>query len=136
MMIAVPVPVADVPRVWPLIVGWLFAATRKGDGWWTMEEAYRRAVLGQVALWVAVEEDEPRGVALCEIEDWPDRKVCHIALFGGRGLKDIAPLVADIETWARSVGAAEVQIRGRRGMQVAMKPHGYRPRLVTLSKGL
>jgi hypothetical protein len=135
-MRAIPVAVSDVPHIWPLVEGWFAAASRKGDGWWTMQEAYRRASLGQMALWIAAEGKDPRGAALCEIEEWPDRRVCHIALFGGRGLKSIAPLVEHIESWAKSVGASEVQIRGRRGMQVAMRSHGYKPRLVTLRKDL
>lgn len=132
-MKALPVPVEQVPTLWPHVEGWFQAAIEKGDRWWTIEEAYRRACLGQLAMWVAANDDHNIvGAALCEISDYSDRKVCHVALMGGRGLKGLVSVLPKIEAWAKWRGCSESIIRGRKGWQRALPD--YRPAFVELSK--
>lgn len=132
-----PTPVPDVPAIWPKIRPYIVRALTRGDGWWTEEELYEYASIGQMAVWQIKDGDRIIGVCMAEVEDWPSgKRVATIACFSADDGSTIDRHLAEVEAWARMKAAHELQMRGREGWKRRLKPHGYELCMVTLRKAL
>lgn len=77
---------------------------------------------GQATLWLAVEGPNAHGV--CVVEQSGSVARC-VMLAGDRMREWLAPGLALIEEWARSVGCTAIETPGRKGWHRALRPLGY-----------
>lgn len=92
---------------------------------------------GAYQLWCTIDEDDSSPVyAITELEPHVHGVVVVIKLLGARtgSMQDWISELSGIETWAKSIGAVEIQICGRMGWLKALKPHGYQHQYTVVSK--
>lgn len=82
---------------------------------------------GKNQLWLILEGEEFRSFVLSEIKVGLEtgRKTVMLTELAGEGGLDIVPLIADIEEWAKSIGASEIRPVGRLGWRKALAKQGY-----------
>jgi len=124
-------------RHWSQARPWLEKACNEADGWWTIEALEQLLRDGKALLWVLAQDGEPIAAVVTTLCDWDGREVAEILVTGGTGiLAGIADHFWKIEHWAKSHGAREIMLRGRRGWVKALKSRGYDEIAVTLRKAL
>jgi hypothetical protein len=93
----------------------------------TMKSITDDILSGKNQLWLILDGEEFRSFVLTEIkvaiED--GRKSVMVAQLAGEGGTAVTPLIAEIEAWARSIGAVEMNFLGRIGWRKALAKEGY-----------
>lgn len=139
-MIAAPVPVVDVIRVWPYVHEWIARACARGDHHWHPLSVMEACARGRCALWLVMDGDDVLGVGVTEVERWPNGDtVGVILLVGGRGGIAWLGLIKTLEEWARLWGCRRMIVRGRRGWLRLLTDYRlaeWTPASLTLSKEL
>lgn len=87
-------------------------------------------------LFVAVDPREKcmLGAIVTEILEYPQKRVCVIALVGGVELERWLDGIRDIELWAKDHGCQQVEVPGRRGWERVLSHLGYQPVTYTCAK--
>jgi hypothetical protein len=86
-------------------------------------------------LWLAENDGRVFGVVVTEIYPTPRGDICCIwATCGSAPKADILAVYDHIERWARGIGCAVIEIKGRRGWERLLK--GFRRTAVVLEKSL
>lgn len=106
------VPLRFVPKLWPCSEHWIEASLKFAPPWWTLEGIYKKAIIGDYAMWLALKNDIPHGVALAEIDLYDKALVCAVPWIGGKWVPQIQ---SEVEKWAKSCGCSYVMGGGRRG---------------------
>lgn len=96
------------------------------------------AISGAQQLWLVREGEEFKSFCLTETKtnDATGYKSVVITSLAGEGGQELAPLVAEVEKWAASIGANEVQVVGRWGWKRGFEREGYRMDAILLRKAL
>lgn len=93
---------------------------------------------GRALLWIAVSGEGSRlaieAVASTSLQQTDAGKICVITACAGMHMSRWLPLIADIETYARSEGCTRVRIFGRKGWLRTLE--GYRAKHIILDKEL
>jgi len=98
----------------------LEAALSKSPQGLTLEDVRRAITAGQAQLWMG---DDSAGVT--EVT-----KDCNVWLLGGQ-MKDVEPLLAEVEAKAKAAGLDTITIyEARKGWERVLAPFGYRRRSV------
>lgn len=110
------VTAADVPIWWPKVEGWIAAALEYGPRLYNAQDVHEEVGAGTMQLWLACDEQDPVGVAVTTIIQFPRRKVLIIGPVGGvqvrrwiKGLDDL------IRRYAAAEGCAAQISEGRPG---------------------
>lgn len=102
------------------------------DGSHTLEDAWLGALEGAYQVWTG-----ERSVMLTRTVLEPEKVSVHIFLAAGDMEELIHALLPPAERWARSLGATEMTLAGRRGWARALQEFGYgAPPLAYLVKRL
>ena len=122
------VPVAVVPKAWPLVVGWVTEALVKGKADETPQEILERLLTGKQQLWLAWDEElgRARGICITELFDSARGKACNLALVAGRDFKGWQHLTEAVKAFARSMGCVRLEAAGRKGWERRAKADGWR----------
>ena len=119
--------------VWPRVREQLFAAVRRTDLSHTAD-IESDVLFGDGLLWLICDGDEIEAAGATLLVNTDQHLVCLITALGGTKMNKWLGLLAEIETWARSEGAALVRIMGRRGWERMLKD--YHVSSVVLEKAL
>jgi hypothetical protein len=132
----VPVPSHLVPQCWGSVVGLISLACERSAKF-TVESIRKELEEKALQLWLIVEPDNPlvQCVVVTEILNHPNgRRYCNIRIATGRGGKDWAFHIAEIEEWARQNGCHAMELLTRPGWERVLKD--YRKTHVQLEKDL
>lgn len=89
-------------------------------------------------LWCAFNEDEEnvQGIAITEIAQYPQRKICRFLCATGEELVQWIDLMSLMEDWALDMGCDGFQAECRPGWEKLLKPRGYIKSHVILNKDI
>lgn len=106
----------SVPSIWPIVSNWLEKSLVAAPPWWRIEDLYEKTISGDYILWLITKNDQPEGVALTHLEQYPAALVCNLPWIGGKNMRHWLPdLQKTIEKWSFEAGAKYVVGGGRHG---------------------
>lgn len=107
---------SQIEDVWPVVSPWLEKSLKIAPSFWTLNILRKRCDSGNYILWLILVNNAPCGVALSELEDYDDVRVCVVPWIGGARMKAWRPFLQQIlEAWAKDAGATHFCGSGRRG---------------------
>jgi len=108
--------------------GWIQSALNKGGNTHGFVDVVEGVLSGHMQLW-----SSEKGCAVTEIVVYPNKKVLHVFLAGGK-LEHITDMQEDAVKWAKDKGCKGMQLNGRAGWKKALRDTGWREQLTTLIK--
>ena len=128
---------SEVLAYWPAINGWIISALNHGGVFLTPENVWSSLLLGQMTLFLALDEEEQvHACAVMQIIQYPKIKCCNYIVVGGRKMDNWAHLVSDVEAYAKAAGCEAMESISRPGMAKKARDHGYIPLVSILRKAL
>lgn len=110
----------DVPKVWPLVRSLVLSALLRTDLGHT-KDVEGDVLSGNSQLWLAINGDRIDAAAATLLRRTDRHLVCVLTALGGTNRETWFPLLAKIEDWAKSEGAARLRIYGRKGWARVLK---------------
>lgn len=136
-IIVTDVNAEDVDILWPKISDHLQAALDRGQGEYRLEDIHNYLIEGQMRLWILYDrEGRLLSSAVCEIHDYPQKRVCTVVLTGGETVDHWAYGMAAIEDWARQNKADAVVAYTRRGIAKLLQQNGFTETYTVVQKEL
>lgn len=89
----------------------------------TFQDVEDALLEGRARLFVA-----GRGLVICEVEQYPRKRVCRLWLAAG-DMSDVLSLEDDIASWAHALGCETMVISGRKGWSKALPAVRWRQTL-------
>lgn len=129
-----PVDAHGLPDLWPLVRNRIASCCARSGGKYEPVDVLQNALAGRMRLWLAVEDDSTRALAITEIVQYPRISVCKLLACTGEQAKGWVDLVAEIEAWAKEHGCSVLEAICRPGWERHLKPMGYRKTHVVLEK--
>lgn len=127
----------DVEILWAKVKGHLQKAVERNQGEFNLDDIYTGLIINDMRLWIVYnEEGELLGSAVCEIQNYPQKKVCLIRLLGGDEFVAWIHTIKAIEEWAVENGADSIVAYSRKGFVKLMKPYGYKEAYTVISRNL
>jgi hypothetical protein len=104
----------------------------------TVNSVAEDIISGKNQLWLILDGEDFKSFVLSEIKVDLETGVKHVRLteLAGEGGVDVVPLIADIEEWAKSIGAKQIRPIGRIGWRKALAKQGYSTDLCMYHKEL
>jgi hypothetical protein len=130
---AICVDPARVREFWPYTSPLIRRAIERG-GLSRFEDVERDVLAGASLLWLAWDGRAVAAAAVTQLAATDTGKVCILVACGGTRMRRWLPLLAVIETYARSETCALVRILGRKGWMRVLPQ--YRAQRVVLEKNL
>jgi hypothetical protein len=109
---------------------WLEAALERSGGTHTLEDVVQSIQTGAMQFWPA-----PRGCAVTEVVNYPQKKVLHIFLAGGE-MDQIIDMDSSAVEFAKMNGCTGMSIAGRKGWAKVLKNKGYEETFTVLGKDI
>jgi len=107
---------------------WIEAALSKGGDTHSFVDICDSVIKGTMQLWVG-----EKGCAVTEIVVYPNKKVLHVFLAGGK-MEQITDMHDDAVKWAKEQGCVGMTISGRKGWQKVLSEKGWKPQQLVLGK--
>jgi len=107
---------------------WIESALDKGGDTHSFIDIAKGVISGKMQLWSG-----KKGCAVTEIVVYPNKKVLHVFLAGGK-LEQITDMHSDAVKWAKDQGCDGMTLNGRAGWKKILDKEGWKPQFVTLSK--
>lgn len=104
------------------------AALSYGGGTHTFDDVARGIYSGRMQLWSG-----ERGCAVTEIINYPRKRVLHCFLAGGE-MDQILDMIDSAIAWGKTQGCESLTLSGRLGWERVLKPHGFKPVLITMER--
>ncbi len=111
----IPIPSDRLVEYVPLINKYVKPAFETGIGEKTYEQLIGLAMLGQVTVWAAFNDDALVGMATTEITDFPAYRSVHIITAGTDLDAGFGEFHLFLQDYAASIGARNLQFWGRKG---------------------
>lgn len=103
----------------------------------TLDQMLRKAMIGEMQLWIAYEEgEEPFLCMFTELINHPVARVLHIHPLAGSGLRRVFDKLPDFEAWALMQGAHYIDFSTRPGLVRLLKRYGFIPTSISVHKPL
>jgi hypothetical protein len=118
------VPIAWVPRVWPLVRDYLASALEHSKGDYSVEHAQAYLTSGQWILLVATEGETIHGAAAVEFFNRPNARVAFITAIGGK-LISSQESFAQLKTILASFGATSIEGAARESIARLWSRYGF-----------
>lgn len=129
------VPAERIDDIWSQVAPLIELATGWSRGKETAFDIRRSLMARDCQLWVWWEEGV-RAVFITEIVDHARKRTARIRICCGQGRKSWESYLPVIEAWARSNGAAAMELIARPGWEKVLLPQGYERTHVLLEKDL
>ena len=107
---------------------WIQSALDKGGNTHDYIHVVESVLKGEMQLWAGKD-----GCAVTEIVVYPNKKVLHVFLAGGK-LEQITDMHDNAVQWAKTQGCVGMTIAGRPGWKKILDKYGWKEQFVTLSK--
>jgi len=109
---------------------WIQGALDKDDNTHSFIDVVEGVMSGHMQLWAG-----EKGCAVTEIVCYPNKKVLHVFLAGGK-LKEITDMHEDAVKWAKAQGCVGMTIVGRKGWKKVFQNEGWKEKHMVLAKEL
>lgn len=126
----------EIPHYWPSIRVNVEAALAGRSIIHTAEDLYAGCLKRVMTLWLALDGDEPKGVAIALVERHARATICVILVLAGEPMADWIDFEPDICAWAKGQGCDAIEAAGRKGWERRVADLGYKPAYVIYRKGL
>lgn len=107
---------------------WIESALDVGGKTHSFKDIVDGVLSGHMQLWGG-----ENGCAVTEIVVYPNKKVLHVFLAGGK-LEQITDMESDAVKWAKAQGCDGMSLSGRKGWVKALKNYDWKPQQVVLTK--
>lgn len=107
---------------------WIEAALQHSGGSHSFEDIQAGIASGVMQLWPA-----PKGCAVTEIVQFPQKRVLHIFLAGGE-MAQLFDMIESAAAWGKVQGCAAITVAGREGWKRALK--GWAFHSVTMERAI
>ena len=107
---------------------WLQDALDVGGNTHSFIDIAEKVVSGHMQIWAA-----EKGCIVTEIIVYPNKKVLHVFLAGGK-LEQITDMEDHVIKWAKTQGCLEMSLAGRLGWKKVLKNRGWEEKSVILQK--
>lgn len=104
------------------------AALAYSGGTHTFEDVRDGILAGRMQIWHG-----PKGCAVTEIVEYPRKRVLHCFLAGGE-MGQITDMIESAIAWGKTQGCESLTLSGRMGWERALRPHGFKPVLITMER--
>lgn len=119
----IPLPAPQIPDQWPLVRDLVDEACKMSGGGYSVADILRFVLQGKMQLWMTQKNDAVQAVAITQVIDYPQFKVCHFMAVQGEGMKEWTHLLEEIEIWARQNNCHKMLIAGRAGWERVLKDY-------------
>lgn len=128
----------NMARVWPRLLPFIENIAAHMRDKYTVDDLFTCAVLNKKQVWIAyqVENDNIMALALTEINQFPNNRVCHVVACTGHDMEKWEELILKIEQWAAHNKCTDMELIARPGWERGMKKFGYEKTHVVLNKFL
>ena len=126
----------DVSHLWEDVEDFLQDALDHGRGEYSMGDIHLNLISGLMTLWIGYKDGKILSCAVCEIVNYPQKKVCYVVLAGGGFFGIWTQASICIEDWAMANGATTMAAFTRRGVAKGMKEFDYREVYTVIQKDL
>ena len=116
----------EVPHYWPQVETLVASALRHGGIGFRPEDIYRGLLSRGMQLWLALDGEAIRAMAVTHIQVYPRARTCVVMLVGGTGIDRWIDFEADLCAWAVSQGCVAMEGLGRRGWGRKVADQGWR----------
>ena len=104
------------------------AALEYSGGTHTFDDVAKMIYEGRLQIWPA-----PRGCAITEIVDYPQKRVLHCFAAAGE-MDQILDMIDSAIAWGKTQGCTSLTLSGRLGWQRVLDKHGFKPVMVTMER--
>lgn len=128
-----PVPLVDVPAVWPVVLPFAEKIARVQPEDWPLSVIKSMAEDGRIKLWLIGDGEGPLAAvgATSIVEKNSGGLICALRWVAGSGPRRWAHLLAHVEDWAKMQGCSAVRLDfGKHKAWTRLLP-GYRAQTVT-----
>lgn len=109
----------------------LFAkALKRGGNGHTPEEIAAECAAGKMQLWPGHD-----CLAVTQLYDLADRKVCHVLYVAGDGA-ELEEMEKSVAAWAKAQGCSSLMQNGRRGWCRVLKKRGWNEVVTTMERSI
>lgn len=126
----------NIPLIWGDIQPLVESALFYSEGEYAANDIYNLLMYQKMQLWVATDDINLQGLAVTEILEYPQMKVCSVVLAAGFDFDRWKHIADTIEKWAYSQGCKRMRNLGRPGWKRRAKEHGYDMPYVVYTKPL
>lgn len=109
------VPQDKIDAVWPLIEPFLQEALEYGNGRWASRDFQGFCRDDVMQLWLILDNGAVTAMAITELINYPQKKICRIVVCGGRNVGRWLNERRHIDEWARQNGCQAMELIGREG---------------------
>ena len=117
---------AEFDRCWP----WLESALRLGGDRHTRETIWQGIATGRFQFWPYAQ-----AAGVSHVDEYPTGRVLRMWLVGGE-LDEVLAREPEVADWARAIGCVDMELVGRQGWGKVLKPLGYVPGAIVLTRRL
>ena len=107
---------------------WIESALDKGGNTHDFKDIVDGVIAGTMQLWA-----NEKACAITEIVVYPNKKVFHVFLAGGK-MKEVLELHDNSIEWAKAQGCEGMTLSGRKGWKKALESRGWQPHQTVMAK--
>lgn len=129
------VPTEEVKALWPTVGPLLARAIPYASGRFSLRDVFESLLEARQLLWVAYDDADKKIVAALTTRTakYARRSALVVECCGGARLKDWMQVATEtFQNYARDAGLEPIEMYGRPGWARALKPAGWRQKLVVL----
>lgn len=126
------------PNIINLVMPRIENATAYSVGKYKGADIVRLIASGAMQLWLAYDDENEKleGLAITEIAQYPQRKICRFICATGENYERWFHHMEEMEKWGISMGCDGFQAECRAGWQRPLKDQGYRLSHIIMNKEL
>ena len=109
----------DVPYIWHEVKPLIDKVLDRADGEMISSDYIEPLLSGECTLWIGLDDNEIKSALICEVIEYPRKKVLFIHVWATKSGQDFAPWMEhweDIEDFGRSNGCTMIQAKARKGL--------------------
>jgi len=107
---------------------WIESALDKGGNTHSFIDICEGVISGKMQLWSG-----QKGCAITEIVVYPNKKILHVFLAGGK-MEQITDMQESAIEWGKAQGCEGMSLSGRKGWVKVLEKSGWKHTLTTLAK--
>jgi hypothetical protein len=130
------VPNTLIDLVWPQAWALLQKAFEYNQGEFSEDYVYNGVKSRDFQLWIDIKDNRMVMATITRLDWRPKKLTCFVLGFAAEDSSNMSEYVTQVEAWARTQGAADMEFYGRKGLERYMKDYDYNLRYVVLGKKL
>lgn len=123
--VLIPIPHDRIDEVWLKVKDRLEAAIKSTNGRMSLADAYRFFRTKDWVLWVSVRNGKIEALAVTEILQHPQKKMCAVRIMTGEDYANWIGLESGIADWAKSIGCDGMEAIARKGWAKIFKDYDF-----------